>query len=125
MLVSLYVINISQFNSQVLCLLSLRIRAWLLKTFAKNDNLSYACALSNKECINSYKKSKEKPVAVINQPVKNDWLNFPSKMKQIFNQQQTKTGKKNKNNISELLKVFSTAKPQIKNLNGVKTTISK
>jgi len=44
-------------------------------------------------------------------------------MKQIFNQQQTKTGKKNKNNISEVLKVFSTAKPQIKKLNGVKTTI--
>ena len=48
------------------------VNKWVehIKTFAKKNNLSYACALSNKECINSYKKSKEKPLEVPIQPKK-------------------------------------------------------
>ena len=48
------------------------VNKWVehIKTFAKKNNLTYACALSNKECINSYKKLKDKPVEVINTPIK-------------------------------------------------------
>ena len=67
------------------------VNKWVehIKTFAKKNNLTYACALSNKECINSYKKLKDKPVEVINTPIKSKkqialdkqtaWFHLPSK----------------------------------------------